>query len=339
MSPLHNRISRKELQKQLMEEDFRRITISFYRYIRIEDPEQLRDDLYKQWTEWDAFGRIYLAQEGFNAQMSLPDHHYEAFKESFDKDPIFENTPIKEALEDDGKSFYKLDIKVKPKLVNDGLLDDAFDSTNVGRHLSADEFNEALQDENSVAVDMRNFYEYEVGHFKGALQPDSMTFREGLEKLPELLDGREENKVLLYCTGGIRCEKASAFLKSRGFRDVNQLHGGIIDYTRQVKSEGLENRFLGKNFVFDQRLGERVSGDVIAHCHQCGAPADTHTNCANDICHLLFIQCENCANEFDGCCTTECRDVLHLPEKERLQLRKTMRRPPGYRRGKRVIRF
>lgn len=339
MAVLHNAINRKELQQRLLQEGFRRITISTYRYIHIAEPRELRDELYAQWAAWRIFGRVYLANEGFNAQMSVPEHYYALFRQWYERHPVFQQAPIKEALEDDGKSFYKLDVKVRPKLVNDSLPEGSFDPADVGRHLTARQFNEALNNPDTVTVDVRNFYEVEVGRFEGAIHPDAMSFREGVEKLPSLLKGREESNVLLYCTGGIRCEKASAYLKSRGFKDVNQLHGGIIDYTRQVKREGLENHFVGKNFVFDQRMGERVSDDVLGKCHQCGNPSDVHRNCANDICHVLFIQCETCFDEFQGCCCSECLETHRLPEVERIQLRKLRRQPPGHRRGDKIVRF
>jgi UPF0176 protein len=126
----------------------------------------------------------------------------------------------------------------------------------------------------------------------------------------------------MYCTGGIRCEKASAYYKHKGFKNVFQLEGGIINYTRQVENEGLENKFIGKNFVFDQRRSERISDDVIASCHQCGKPADTHTNCANEACHLLFIQCDECKEKMENCCSTHCQDIIKLPYEEQKELRK-----------------
>ncbi|HNP96639.1 MAG TPA: hypothetical protein PKJ63_13455, partial [Cyclobacteriaceae bacterium] len=127
---------------------------------------------------------------------------------------------------------------------------------------------------------------------------------------------------IMYCTGGIRCEKASAWMKHNGFKNVFQLNGGIIEYARQVSEQGLENKFIGKNFVFDERLGERISQDIISVCHQCGNPCDTHTNCKNDGCHLLFIQCEECASKLNGCCSEECKDIIALPEDQQKELRK-----------------
>ena len=125
----------------------------------------------------------------------------------------------------------------------------------------------------------------------------------------------------MYCTGGIRCEKASAYYKHKGFQQVYQLEGGIIEYARQVENKGLENKFLGKNFVFDHRRGERISDDVIAQCHQCGAPCDTHVNCANEACHLLSIQCDNCREAMQECCSVECQEIIQLPYEEQKKLR------------------
>jgi UPF0176 protein len=126
----------------------------------------------------------------------------------------------------------------------------------------------------------------------------------------------------MYCTGGIRCEKASAYYKHRGFKKVYQLEGGIIEYARQVRQRDLENKFLGKNFVFDHRRGERISDDVVANCHQCGQPCDLHVNCANEACHLLFIQCEACSKALDGCCSEACKKVIALPYVTQKKLRK-----------------
>lgn len=291
-----------------MEETFRRKTISFYKYHYLENPQEFRNSIYSDWFAMNCFGRIYVAREGINAQMSVPEHHFEAFLETFEKYDILKDIPIKYAIEDDGKSFYKLTIKVRPKLVADGLDDGSYDVTNVGKHLTGLEFHHLIGQENTVVVDMRNFYESEIGRFEGAVCPEADTFREELEIATDLLQDKKDKKILLYCTGGIRCEKASAYLKNQGFEDVNQLHGGVLEYARQIKVANLESKFIGKNFVFDERLGESVNGQIISHCHQCGKPCDTHTNCANNRCHLLFIQCEECKTKYDGCCTAECAE-------------------------------
>ena len=314
---LYNRFNKEELKKRLMSEDFKRKTISFYRYVKIDEPLEFRNSLYLKWSELNCFGRIYIAREGINAQMSVPEHSLDIFLAQLDEVGELNQMPIKYAIEDDGKSFYKLTMKVRPKIVADGLDEDVFNVSNVGRHLTAFEFHDLVDDPETLLVDMRNHYESEIGHFEGAICPEADTFREEIEMVVNDLNDQKDRKILLYCTGGIRCEKASAYLKHHGFNDVNQLHGGIIEYAQQIKKLNLKSKFIGKNFVFDERLGETVNGEVIAHCHQCGRKCDTHTNCANNLCHILFIQCSECAKQYDGCCTHECKTVLNASEEER----------------------
>lgn len=327
---LHNKYDKETLRKKLAAEAFERKTVSFYRYVILNDPATLRDELYREWATMGVLGRVYIAREGINAQVCIPAHEVENFVARLYARPEFNRIPFKWAVEDDGKSFLKLIVRVKEKIVADGLDENAFDVTNVGNHLTAREFNEALGQEGTIVVDMRNHYESEVGKFAGAITPDADTFKEELPMVLNELKGREDQKILMYCTGGIRCEKASAFLKHHGFTDVNQLHGGIIDYVRQVKTEGLESKFIGKNFVFDQRVGERITPDVIAQCHQCGQACDNHTNCANDDCHLLFIQCEDCKAKFQNCCTPQCQEVYNLPPEEQKKLRRGQKKPHSH---------
>lgn len=319
---LHNSIDRKILIENLISEKQTRKTISFYRYFILSNPQEFRDQMYREWSELNCFGRIYIAREGINAQMSIPEDKLPIFLESLNQHPIFHQIPIKYAIEDNGKSFYKLSVKVKAKLVADGLDDDAFDVTNVGHHLSAVEFHELAGSGKHILVDMRNHYESEIGRFKGAICPGADTFREELTMVTELLQDKKEAKLLLYCTGGIRCEKASAYLRHHGFKDVNQLHGGILEYVRNIRQLNLEPHFTGKNFVFDERMGESVDGKIISQCHQCGKPCDVHSNCANEVCHLLFIQCSECAEKYEKCCSAECRDQHNMPKQEKLLLRK-----------------
>lgn len=322
------------LKARLAAETEPRITVSFYRYARIENPSELRDRLFETWDQLRVLGRIYVAAEGINAQCSIPSSNYELFLSQVEKE--FPGTPVKKALAEDAVSFYKLVIKCKNKILADGQDDNSYDVTNVGKHLTAAEFNSAMELPGTIVVDVRNKFESEIGHFKGALRPEVDTFRDELPVIKDMLKGKEEQKILLYCTGGIRCEKASAWLKHQGFNDVNQLHGGIINYAAQIKEEGLENKFIGRNFVFDGRMAESVSEDVISHCHQCGNLADTHTNCAWDGCHLLFIQCASCAATMDGCCSPECRDTFRLPEENKAQLRREIAaKSPAFRRSRR----
>jgi UPF0176 protein len=322
MSLLVNRIDKKILKQRLKEDATPRKTISFYRYVRISEPAVLRDRLFSAWSALGVMGRIYLAHEGINAQMSVPEAHWDEFLSDLHHRKGFENIPVKQAVDGNGKSFYKLVIKVRPKIVADGITDPAFDPSNTGAYLNARQFNEAIDDERTIVVDMRNHYESEVGRFDRSFCPDADTFREELPLVVDHLKGKEDRKIIMYCTGGIRCEKASAWLKHEGFTDVHHLHGGIIQYAREVKEQGLESRFRGVNFVFDERVGERITADVISTCHQCGQPCDTHVNCHNDDCHLLFIQCHACAERMNGCCTPECMKIVSLPAEEQRRLRK-----------------
>lgn len=321
---LYNRINKNELKQALMAETFKRRTISFYRYVVFDNPHKFRDQLYAQWFELGCFGRIYIAREGINAQMSVPEKNLDEFLNKLDKFPELKNMPIKYAIEDDGKSFYKLTIKVRPKIVADGLDDNAFDVTNVGTHLSAIDFHEEVKKGEALIVDMRNHYESEVGRFKGAICPDADTFREEIQMVVNDFGDQRDRKILLYCTGGIRCEKASAYLRHHGFTDVSQLHGGVIEYAQQIKKLGVESKFIGKNFVFDERLGERVNDQIISRCHQCGKPADSHTNCENNACHLLFIQCNDCREKYNGCCSEECKEIITFPAEKQKTLQKEL---------------
>ncbi len=318
---LYNKKGREEAIEDLNNESFKRITVSFYRYVYLDDPKAFRDELFQEWSELNVFGRIYVAHEGVNAQMSFPAENHERFIEKLHARKELENVPFKYAVDDDGKSFYKLTIKVRSKIVADGLEDHSFDVTNVGNHLSPIEFHDLSEKEDTLVIDMRNHYECEVGKFKTAYCPDADTFREAIDEVVDEFQNKKDQKVLLYCTGGIRCEKASAYLKHHGFDDVNQLHGGIIAYAHDIKEKGLESNFIGKNFVFDQRLGESIDGQVIAQCHQCGEACDNHTNCSNDDCHLLFIQCPKCTGKYDACCSVDCSDIKNMPLEEQKKMR------------------
>ena len=320
---LYNKLSAKERAALLEEAGKDRLTLSFYQYAKIGNPHLFRNHLFIAWQELDVLGRIYVAHEGINAQLSVPAENFKAFKRFLDGIWFLKGVRLNIAIEHDLKSFLKLKVKVRDKILADGLDDASFDVTNKGVHVDAQMFNELLEDPNTILVDMRNHYESEIGHFKGAVTPDVDTFRDSLSIIEKDIEAYKEDKnLVMYCTGGIRCEKGSAYYKHKGFKKVYQLEGGIIEYARQVKEQNLENKFIGKNFVFDHRRGERISDDVISNCHQCGKPCDTHVNCANEACHLLFIQCEECAAEMDSCCSEACKEIASLPYEEQRKLRK-----------------
>ena len=322
MAQLHNRISRRELKELIQQDPTPRITLSFYCYFKINEPDEFRNILYNNFLQLGVLGRIYIAHEGINAQLSAPTEKIDLLKLYLYSIEGLNNLRLNIAVDDDGKSFYVLDIKVRKKIVADGIEDPLFDMQNKGRYVNAGQMNELMNDKDTVIIDMRNHYEYEVGHFEKAIEIPSDTFREQLPMAVDMMKEDKDKNIIMYCTGGIRCEKASAYMLHNGFINVFHLEGGIINYAQQVKQQGLESKFIGKNFVFDDRLGERITEDIISKCHQCGKAADTHTNCLNDGCHLLFIQCDDCAKKYEGCCSKECQNTIHLPEERRKELRK-----------------
>jgi UPF0176 protein len=318
---LHNRVSAKELKARLMAENFQRVTLSFYQYAGIDDPQAFRDTFYQGLQALQVFGRVYIAHEGVNAQVSVPEFNLEQFREYLDTISFLRRVRLNAAVDDNGKSFWVLKVKLRDKIVADGIVDPSFDMRHRGKYVDAETFNKLIEDPDTVIVDMRNHYEYEVGHFERAIEVPSDTFREQLPMAVDMLKGQKDRTIVMYCTGGIRCEKASAWMKHNGFSQVYHLEGGIIHYVKKATEQGLPLKFHGKNFVFDERLGERVTSEVISHCHQCGRPCDHHVNCRNEACHLLLIQCNACAELYQGCCSTACRDVMNLPEEQRQELR------------------
>lgn len=319
---LYNKLSAKEREELIDSAGEDRLTISFYQYHHIKNVEIFRNHLFIHWDELGVLGRIYVAQEGINAQLSVPAPKFKEFKAHLDSISFLNDIRLNIGLEHDNKAFLKLKIKIREKILADGLNDETFDVTNKGVHLNAVDFNSIIDKDNTVLIDMRNHYESEIGHFKGAWTPDVDTFRDSLPVILDSIKGNEEDKnIVMYCTGGIRCEKASAYFKHQGFKNVYQLEGGIINYVRQVKENHLENKFIGKNFVFDERRAECISEDVISKCHQCGEPCDKHTNCSNVGCNLLFIQCESCKEKSQNTCSDECQTIINLSPEEQKKIR------------------
>lgn len=319
---LHNKIDSRLLKEKMRSASEKRTTISFYKYHQIESPSTFRDELYKNFESLNVLGRVYVSSEGINAQISILSDRLHNFNDYLNSIAFLKGVRLNIAVQDNGKSFFKLKILTRKKIVADGLNDATFDVTDQGLHVNAEQFNKLARDPNTILVDMRNHYESEVGHFINAIRPDVDTFREELQVVEDLMREQKDKNLLMYCTGGIRCEKASAWMKHLGFKNIFQLDGGIIKYAQEVREQGLENRFIGKNFVFDERLGERITNDIIAVCHQCGKPCDDHTNCKNDGCHLLFIQCIECGEKYKGCCSEACSETLTLPLDKQKELRK-----------------
>ncbi|EKD93396.1 MAG: hypothetical protein ACD_28C00151G0001, partial [uncultured bacterium] len=322
---LRNTVARTEAKKRALQENFKRRTVSFYRYVTLSDPQELRDELFRDWSALGVLGRIYVAREGINAQMSVPETQWDIFEQKLNARPEFQGVPFKFAVEAEGPSFIKLTIKVKHQVVADGLTPQDYNLSAIGTHLKPESFHSLMEEPNAVVVDMRNGYESRIGRFEGAVCPAAETFREELPMVKEMLSGKEDQPVLLYCTGGIRCEKASAYLRHHGFKKVYQLEGGIIQYAHTVREKNLPSKFKGKNFVFDERRAEKITNDVLTQCDQCASPCDGYVNCNNEACNLLFIQCGPCTEQWAGCCKASCRDIYLLPEAERRAYRRGLK--------------
>jgi len=307
MSILYNRISKEELKKHIFSDTEPRLTLSFYKYFTIKNVQEYRDKIYKNFYKYNVLGRIYIATEGINAQISVPKKYYFLIKKFlYEFDSQLNNLRINKSLNNDKESFWVLSVKVRKKIVQDGITELFFKPDNVGVYIKAKQVNSMLNDKKTIFIDMRNSYEYAIGHFDKAIEIKSLTFREQLQSVVKVMNYAKNKKIVMYCTGGIRCEKATAWMLFNGFKYVYHLEGGIIGYVHNARKNGLPILFKGKNFVFDHRLSEKVSDEVISFCKQCNKLADTYVNCKYNLCHLLFIQCKTCSIYFNKCCSLNC---------------------------------
>lgn len=284
--------------------------LAFYKYIPLHNPhEEIRQQ--KAYLEQlDAKSRIYINHEGINGQMSLRKDHALKYIDWMHSKEEFEDVHFK-LHEWHEHAFPKLTIKYRKQLV---ALDKWVDLNNRGTHLPPAEFKKALEgDEPYVLVDVRNDYEWKVGHFEGARLPPCETYREFnhyAENLKDEVDPKN-TKVLMYCTGGIRCETYSSLLKEAGFDKVFQLEGGIINYGLKEGSQ----HWRGKLFVFDDRLSVPLSeekSEIVGKCHFCEAPTESYYNCANMDCNCLFLCCTDCLKKNLGTCQDTCMNAERL---------------------------
>lgn len=308
MSIVHNYISKKELKKNILLQSHPRFILSFYKYFNIEELKNLRDKIYKNFYKYNILGRVYIAHEGINAQISIPVHRYSVLKNFLYKlHPELNNIRINKTFDINNiKAFWFLSVKIKKYIVNDGIIDPFFTFKHVGIYINAEKVNLMLNDKNTIFVDMRNSYEYKIGHFPGALEIKSNTFREQLKNVIKVMYYARNKNIVMYCTGGIRCEKATSWMIFNGFKNIYHIEGGIIGYVNEAKKKRLPILFQGSNFVFDNRMSEKISEDVISTCKQCNKPSEKYVNCSYNICHLLFIQCHDCAINFKNCCSFNC---------------------------------
>lgn len=284
----------------------------YYKYIEIDDPQAFRDQHFEFCSSLGLKGRILVATEGINGTVSGTVEQTEKYMEFMRSDARFSDMVFK-MEKSEGHAFKKLKIKVKPEIVNLSLDEDLNPNEITGKHLSPKEFLETLKQDDVIILDARNTYEYDLGHFRGAIRPDIETFRELPKWVEENLSEHKDKKILTYCTGGIRCEKFSGFLVNEGFKDVSQLEGGIITYGYDPEVKGA--LWDGKCYVFDERISVPVNrtGEetVVGKCHHCGKPEERYVKCGNPECNKHLLLCEDCEHEHYRSCSQECKDHPH----------------------------
>lgn len=279
----------------------------YYFYTPIEDPAAFAAEHLALCKGIDLKGRILVAKEGINGTVSGTVEQTNAYMEKMKNDPQFEGIVFK-IDEADGHAFKKMHVRPRPELVHLSLEDDINPNELTGQYLSPKEFFEGLQDENTIVLDARNDYEYELGHFRGAIKPDIETFRELPQWVRDNKEMFEGKRVLTYCTGGIRCEKFSGWLVREGFKDVGQLHGGIATYGKDPEVQG--QLWDGQMYVFDERIAvpiNQVEHVIVGRDHFDGEPCERYVNCANPECNDQILCSEENEHKYMRSCTDECR--------------------------------
>ena len=284
----------------------------YYCYTPIEDAESFREEHHRLCLDLQLLGRIIVAEEGLNGTVSGTIANCERYMEKVLADPRFISTDFKVDYVDH-HTFSKLHVRVKPEIVN-ASLPNINPNERTGEYIEPEEFREVLSnpDEDTLILDVRSNYEHNVGRFKNALTLDMENFREFPDKVSEL-GAHKKKKVITYCTGGIKCEKASAFLLEHGFENVYQLHGGIIKYGLETGGENFE----GKCYVFDNRIVHEVNNvnpTTVSKCHVTGEPSDRMVNCANPDCNLHVPMSEAGAKKYQGCCSEACMQAPKVRE-------------------------
>ena len=288
------------------------LILLYYCYSPIEDPEAFREEHHLLCLDLNLRGRIIVAKEGLNGTVSGLAEDCERYMAAVLEDPRFAKTEFKVDSHDE-PAFAKLHVRVKPEIVHSSL-QHIDPNERTGKYVEPEEFREILREESAdtVILDVRSNYEHNVGKFKNAITLDIENFRDFPDKIKEL-EQYKGKKVITYCTGGIKCEKASAYLLEQGFENVYQLHGGIIKYGLEAEGEDFE----GKCYVFDNRIVHEintVNPTVIAKCYVTGEPSDRMVNCANPECNIHVPMSQNGAEKYNGCCSEECMTAPKVRE-------------------------
>ncbi len=286
-------------------------TLLFYKFITLKNVNEIAEKQKQICDSIGLKGKILLAEEGINGSVSGAQEQVEAYKTEMKKDEFFSDIIFKEEI-GSLMPFERMVVKVKKEIIR---LDIPLDVKKTGKHISPEEFLDLYNKNEEITVlDARNNYESQIGKFKDAITPDIKTFRE-FPKVAEMLKDKKDKKIVMYCTGGIRCEKASAYLIEQGFKDVSQISGGIITFCQKLP----ETLWEGKCFVFDDRLISPVNQKqpLLEKCVACESSCDLYKNCRNAICNKRISICRDCKTKFNGCCSQACLEEFKLKCKEK----------------------
>ena len=283
------------------------VILLYYKYVEIKDPQQIQKWLRTLCSQLQLTGRIIIAHEGINGTVGGTQKQTDAFKKEFLAHQLFQDTDMKESpgCADD---FPRLSIKIRPEIVALGIDAQKLTTKHTAEHLSPDQTHKLInENKNLVIIDTRNDYESRIGTVRGAVLANTKSFREFPEYIDQHADQLKDKEVLMFCTGGVRCERASAYLAEKNVaKKIYQMDGGICRYVEKYP----DGHFRGKNYVFDERIAVRVNDDILAQCDVCHTPADTYTDCVNMLCNKHFIACSLCREELGYTCSSGCREQI-----------------------------
>jgi UPF0176 protein len=281
----------------------------YYKFVKIADHEALAREHLSYCKKLGVKGRILVAPEGINGTLSGTVEQTDAYMSMMRQIPLFHDLEVK-IDESDSHAFHKIFVRPKKELVTFRLEEDVDPNELTGKHLKPKEFYEKLQQGDVIVLDGRNYYEYDIGHFRGAIRPEVESSRDFPDWIRQNLSEFKDRPILTYCTGGIRCEKLSGFLLKEGFTDVSQLDGGIVTYGKDPEVKG--RLFDGKCYVFDERISVPINSTdediIVGRCLHCGKEEDRYINCANDDCHKKHVCCVECEEEHNSFCSLECEE-------------------------------
>jgi predicted sulfurtransferase len=280
----------------------------YYKYVFIEYPKRVLKWQQQICSDLNLKGRIFIGHEGINGTVGGTAEDIERYKITMSKNPLFADIDFKES-EGDASYFPKMEIKVKKEVVHLGIDPEKLTVNDTGEHLSPDQVHALLTEkpDDLVILDARNNYEWRIGKFKDAITPDIENFRDLPQFIDQNIDQFKDKQVLMYCTGGIRCERATAYLNTKNVaKKVFQIDGGIVRYCEKYP----EGFFRGKNYVFDRRVAVTINDDILSNCDLCNTACNEYTNCINAECNEHYIACTSCVERYNNCCSSVCHELV-----------------------------